>query len=284
MHMIHQAERRYEQLVDQLREVELQAALSPAQCRETSLNLIHEAIQELKALVIHHTFPDEKEEIYFFKHVKPKFTSLLIYTSRLALVELKKPAGSTKHIKRHYERELLLIRIFYDHHIQLAQYLRAGATFLDSKLFVRGSCDLPYHYATTAVDTDNRFTTHYDYVVARLQANERLRTYLLAALQDLEAGNTPGDSPQDKKELSWTGSKVHLIELAYALQESGQINNGTIGVLEIASQLEAFFQVRLGSVYRTFQEMRQRKKDSRTKFLDLMRERLAIRMDELDAA
>lgn len=282
--MIHQAERRYEQLVETLRDAELQHTGTPAQLRETSLTYINEAIQELKEMVIHHTFRDEQEEINFFKHIKPKFTSLLIFHARLALIEIKRPAGSLKDIRRHYERELLLIRIFHDHHVQLYQYLRAEATFLDAKLFVRGSCDLPYHYATTAVDSDTRFTTYYDYVIARIQANEQLRAYLTRALQELETGNLPADAPEERKDLRWTGSKVHLIELAYGLYESGHINNGTAGVLEIASRLEALFQVSLGNVYRTFQEIRQRKKDSRTKFLDLMRQKLEARMDELDAA
>ncbi|MBB6611807.1 RteC domain-containing protein [Pontibacter sp. Tf4] len=281
--MIHHAERRYEQLVETLRDTEIQHTGTPAQLRETNLTYINEAIQELKEMVIHHTFRDEQEEIYFFKHVKPKFTSLLIFHARLALIELKRPAGSLKDIRRHYERELLLIRIFHDHHVQLYQYLRAEATFLDAKLFVRGSCDLPYHYATTAVDSDTRFTTYYDYVIARIQANEQLRAYLIRALQELETGNLPADVPEERKDLHWTGSKVHLIELAYGLYESGHINNGTAGVLEIASRLEALFQVSLGNVYRTFQEIRQRKKDSRTKFLDLMRQKLEARMDELDA-
>ena len=46
--------------------------------------------------------------------------------------------------------------------------------------------------------------------------------------------------------------------------------------------MEEFFQMDLGNVFRSFQEMRQRKKDSRTKLLDLMKERLLHRMDELD--
>ncbi|TXK36450.1 tetracycline regulation of excision, RteC [Pontibacter qinzhouensis] len=281
--MKQQAEKLYDQLEGKLRDSELEQTASPARRRETNLQLINETIRALKDLVIHHHFTDEQEEIHFFKHVKPRFTSLLIYHARLALIELKKPAGTLKDIRRHYERELLLIRTFHDHHLQLYQYLRADATFLDSKLFVRGSCDLPYHYATSAVDTDTRFSTHYDYVVARLQANEQLRHYLIQALQELQTGKVTCDQVLERKELSWTGSKVHLIELAYALYESGQINNGSIHLNELVTQLESIFRVRLGNVYRTFQEMRQRKKDSRTKFLDLMREKLEYRMDELDA-
>ncbi|MCC9137532.1 RteC domain-containing protein [Pontibacter silvestris] len=280
--MIHQANKLYEQLVEQLREAENQPDLSPAQRREKYLQLINASIAELKLRVIHHHFDKEQEEIHFFKYLKPRFSSLLIYHSRLALIELKKPVGSLQDLRRHYKNELRLIRVFYDHHVQLHQYMLSEAFFLDARLFVRGNSELPYHYSTSAVDTDTRFTTHYDYVVARLQANQRLRDYLLQALRNLDEGHLEPAASPPRKELSWTGPKVHLIELAYGLYESGHINNGTTDLMEITRQLEALFQVKLGNVYRTFQEVRQRKKDSRTKFLDLMRERLLQRMDELD--
>ena len=284
MYMEHQVEKLYEQLLEALRENELLPSLSPVQQQEACLKLIKASLLALKELVIHHDFQDEQEEIRFFRHIKPRFTSLLIYHSRLALIALKKPVGSLQDTRRYFENELLLIRIFYDHHVQLYQYLLSGATYLDTKLFVRGTTELPNDFSTSSVDTDTRFTTHYDYIVARLQANERLRLYLCQELRKLESGRSGSDETHSGKSLVWTGSKVHLIELAYALCESGQINGGTTGVVEIAERLEELFQLKLGSVYRTFQEIRQRKKDSRTKFLDLMQERLLHRMDDLDAA
>ncbi|WP_179223153.1 RteC domain-containing protein [Pontibacter ummariensis] len=272
-------------MVQNLRDLETSSSISSGKLHNAKIKLINEAIRELKQLVVHHVFPDEQEEILFFKHVKPKFTCLLIYHSQLALLELKKPTGTRKDIRKHYEKELLLIRVFFESHLPFYQYMRSEATYLDSKLFVRGaSFDLPFHHASIAMDTDTRFTTHYDYLAGHILANELLRDHLIKCLSNLELGQLTGDGQGLRKELTWTGSKVHLIELAYALYESGQVNNGTIGVVEIATQLEEFFQVKLGNVYRTFQEVRQRKKDSRTKFLDLMRERLLARMDELDGS
>ena len=282
--MIQQANQLYEELTQQLREAEAHPFTSPAQRQDKLLQLIREAIATLKQQVIHHDFPDEQEEIHFFKQVKPRFTSLLIYHARLGLIELKRPLGSLQDLRRHYENELLLIRIFYDHHVQLYQYLLSGATYLDSRLFVRGKADPPYHDSTSSVDTDTRFSTHYDYIVARLEANRQLGEYLIQAIQRLEQGQLEPHPGHAGQSMTWTGSKVFLIELAYGLHESGQINNGTVDLCEITQQLETFFGVKLGNVYRTFQEVRQRKKDSRTKFLDLMRERLVHRMDTLDEA
>lgn len=287
--MIQQAEILYNQLVERLREAETMPSTTPAQRHETSLRLVNEAILELKELVTGYSFTKEEDEITFFKFIKPKFTSLLIYHSRLALIELRLPLGSMKDIRKHYENELLLIRLFHDDHALFYRYLKSGATFLDARYFVRGNCDFPLYYSVSALsapalDTDSRFTTHYDYLVACFQACERLRDYLVESLMLLEGGKVPERSaPPEKNILRWTGPKVYLIELAYALHVSGQLNNGTVGLTEIVLQLEELFQVKLGNVYRTFQEMRQRKKDSRTKLLDLMKERLLNRMDDLDA-
>jgi hypothetical protein len=286
--MIEQAEQLYDQLVASLREAEATPSGTPAQHHELILQLLHEAIRELKELVVDYSFPREEDEIRFFKHIKPRFTSLLIYHSRLALLELRLPLGSPKDTRKHYENELLLIRLFYEDHALFYRYMNAGATFLDTRCFVRGNCDFPFYYSVsalpaTAPDTDTRFTTHYDYIVACFQASERLRDYLIKKLM-LQNGVKPAKimMPDERGTLHWTGQKVFLVELVYALHVSGQINNGTISLTEIAHQVEGFFHMDLGNVFRTFQEMRQRKKDSRTKLLDLMRERLLHRMDEMD--
>ena len=286
--MIQQAEQLYDQLVENLREAESTPSGTPAQHRESILRLLHGAMQELKKLVVDYSFPREEDEITFFKHIKPRFTSLLLYHSRLALLELRLPPGRPKDLRKHYENELLLIRLFFEDHAPFYRYMNAGATFLDSRFFVRGNCDFPFYDSlsalpATAPDTDTRFTTHYDYMVACFQASERLRDYLVNLLM-LQIGVKPASflTPKEKGALHWTGQKVFLVELAYALHVSGQLNNGNIGLTEIVQQVEEIFHVKLGNVFRTFQEMRQRKKDSRTKLLDLMKERLLHRMDELD--
>ncbi|MGC4038720.1 MAG: RteC domain-containing protein [Chitinophagaceae bacterium] len=81
--------------------------------------------------------------------------------------------------------------------------------------------------------------------------------------------------------LQWTGSKANLIELLYGLQITGVLNQSTATIKDIAGTFEKFFGVELGNVYNTFQEMRLRKK-SRLPFLDLMKERLLQKMDEMD--
>ena len=83
----------------------------------------------------------------------------------------------------------------------------------------------------------------------------------------------------------WTGSLIELIEVIYALDEMGCINDGQNDIKE----LTAFFGSQLGleikdsHCYNAYTDMKRRKSESRTYFLDKMRERLNLRMQRDDA-
>ncbi|MES1220841.1 MAG: RteC domain-containing protein [Bacteroidota bacterium] len=88
-------------------------------------------------------------------------------------------------------------------------------------------------------------------------------------------------SPSPSASLKWTGPKVALIEMIYALQSSGVFQNGAADIKQVTAFFESVCGVELGNVYNSFQEMRLRKKN-RAVFLDLLRDRLIQRMDEAD--
>ena len=79
----------------------------------------------------------------------------------------------------------------------------------------------------------------------------------------------------------WTGKKVALIELIYALFIDGAFNNGNADLNEIVKALEIAFQIDLGNFSRTFSEIKARKMN-RIKYLDILIEKLSSKMDESD--
>ena len=131
-------------------------------------------------------------------------------------------------------------------------------------------------------ETDPRFTTLFDIKVSKIIAFESLSEFIRESMGKIEISNEfqKGYHP-DILKLKWTASKVSLIELLYALQSSGSFNNGAIDLKTLAVGLENLFQVDLGNYYRVFQEIRIRKQ-SRTTFLDQLKDRLIKRMDESD--
>ena len=82
----------------------------------------------------------------------------------------------------------------------------------------------------------------------------------------------------------WTGAVVELVELIYALHEMKRIDNGEIAMNELAGFFGQLFGIRLDArnLYDAYTDIKRRKGDSRTYFLDKLRERLNLRMQRDD--
>ena len=84
------------------------------------------------------------------------------------------------------------------------------------------------------------------------------------------------------KKFHWTVKVTDLVELLYALDTCNCINNGEIGVEELADALSEIFGAEIKNCYNVYMNMKRRKHDSRTYFLDELREKLNKRMVESD--
>lgn len=82
----------------------------------------------------------------------------------------------------------------------------------------------------------------------------------------------------------WTGSLVELVEIIYALDEIGCINDGQNDIKDLAAFFGSQFgmEIKVRTCYDTYLDIKRRKNDSRTYFLDRMRERLNLRMQRDD--
>ena len=92
------------------------------------------------------------------------------------------------------------------------------------------------------------------------------------------APSASSDKAMPPATLRWTGSAVDLIEIIYGLDEMGCINNGDIPIGELASFFYTLLGVEAKACYRFYTDIKHRKNDSRTYFLDKMKERLNERM------
>lgn len=80
----------------------------------------------------------------------------------------------------------------------------------------------------------------------------------------------------------WTGSTVELVELIYGLIEMRSIHNGETPITELTSFISSQFGIEIKDCYSAYVDMKRRKNDSRTYYLDKMRERLNRRMQQDD--
>lgn len=83
----------------------------------------------------------------------------------------------------------------------------------------------------------------------------------------------------------WTGSLVELIEIIYALDEMGCINDGETAINELTAYFGRLFglEIKESHCYNAYSDMKRRKSESRTYFLDKLRERLNLRMQRDEA-
>ena len=83
-----------------------------------------------------------------------------------------------------------------------------------------------------------------------------------------------------KTRFRWTGSLVELVEIIYAFDELHCINDGETPINELFSFFGRLFgmEMKESHCYNAYTDMKRRKNDSRTYFLDKMRERLNLRM------
>ncbi|NGY37237.1 tetracycline regulation of excision, RteC [Flavobacterium sp. XN-5] len=269
------------ELQQQLKMIHLQTE-NPIQSAENAMKSSVAALERLKTFFIKYKGLNKKEEIEFFRDIKPKFASKLIYYNQIYSIETNKPLGSHKTIAKYYNAELLKLKVFFKQNQEFYRYCRTANNCLDNKYFIRAKYDLKLMMDSVYYQIDHRFSTSHDYKVARMLANDEIKIFLEEQMQKLQRkGIIPQPSSPLPKGPKWTGSKVELIELIYALHTEGVFNNGASGLKEVTTFFEIAFNIDLGQFNRVFIEIRNRKSE-RTKFLNTLKNKLIIRMDDAD--
>jgi hypothetical protein len=248
------------------------------------INLLEDAFDQLKDFVLGYTFKYQAEEIQFFKEIKPQLFSILIYYRKVYNLEMRMPTGGKIDKKGYLENILSRIKYFFDTNCDFYQYYRSGSTHLDKYYFLRGKPDIQLVLDSFYFERDAKFSTNFDFKVAKMIANERLTVYInnkLSKLNQVEGTNSDTNN-LPKVKITWTAKKAELVEQIYAWDSAGCFNNGNTNIKELAEYIETVFNINLGDFYHTFLEIRERK-GSRTLFLDRLIKFLEDRMDGLDS-
>lgn len=234
-----------------------------------TLSFIRELITELKVFTRNYKFQNQAEEIQFFKEVKPVFLSQYFYYKKVFAIRLFDSFKDTKSRQENYFQLLQQIERFVKKNLEFYKYCTSGNTFKDTHYFIRSN------HQYKSFDYDENFSTRYDTKLAKILGKELIKEYILSLLK------RPTNNVTSGEHLTWTGQKTDLTELIYALHSAGVFNNGSVNIKLIASVFEDMFDVRLGDYYRTFLEIRLRKR-SQTPFLDQLREKFSQRINEVN--
>lgn len=252
------------------------------------LYLISESLSALQSYLEDNPFADIHSEIYYHKTIYPQFKSQQVYaTESYALLYAKSLQTDHKLLRKKYLSELDYLEHFFARHHFQYEYYRLGTTQLDSIYFTsekNRDNDLPPVLETPEVANSNTM----GFLFAKFIGYERLRQDILLLLKELEnpkqgfiADMENKSKPQ--KAMKWTGEKVNLIELVHALFLKKQVNNGKMGIHEFFELIGTCFDIDLGIPKRGFDDLKVRKRISKTNFIDSMREALLKKMEDEDA-
>ncbi|SDF70343.1 RteC protein [Mucilaginibacter pineti] len=245
------------------------------------LNSITLALEELRAFILTHPFQDAGEEIEFFKYEKPRFFAKQIFLLEQFTIESQKPPEDTDLQRTYYQNELKFVLRFFEQYKFQYGYFEMGATELDDKYFLRNAGPISM-IMPVLPDRDPEFSTNADYLFAKFIAYEKLQDFIIKQLWDLSHPNLeqPLASRKFSVDLKWTGDSINLVEVAYGIWLTGQVNHGNATITEIIELLEEAFHVKIGRPFRRWTEIAQRKMVSPTKYIDHCKAEILKRIDD----
>ena len=126
-----------------------------------------------------YVFPSQEEEIFFFRHIKPLFTSAIEYYGLLAHAQLfKDHVADEVECGRFLDRELKRLDKLTQTNHAFFEYYTTGATANDTLWFVRANNDGGNFVHAKPYDLDGESTTRYDYLISSFLALEKYGVYL----------------------------------------------------------------------------------------------------------
>lgn len=269
------------ELIEQLNFINLEIDDTLVRC-EKGIEIISKSVKKLKAQFIKDNFTTEAQEIEFFKNIKPKFTSKLIYYNIVYKIEARMPYGGERVVKKYLNSELEKIKNYFYNNHEFNKYHRTGSVYLENKYYVRGEIDIKLAIDSFFFEVDQSFATSHDFKLAKILAHDLVQVYLEDKLRSIDYKvNKENSQLNHNSKLTWTGSKVALIELIYALQTVGVFNNGAADIKNIVEHFEKNLNIDLGQYRRTFLEIKARKTD-RPRFINVLKDTLEKRMNNSD--
>lgn len=271
----------YNTMTAQLEEIAMTAE-NPLSQAEQSYDAVEHALKELKHFILDYTFKDKEEEIDFFKLVKPMFHKELIYYWEVFQIEQYKPPVGKEDVINHYMLGAKRVDFYFKRHNELYTYYRKNSTMHDEDYFLRAEAVHELASGISVSDIDTRFSTRCSFQFAKMQAYEQFGNYVYQKIVEVEHPGiqlTPNSGKTTRT--VWTDSKADLIELAYGIHARRSLNHGKADIKDIITALEIIFNINVGNFYRTFQNLRIRKKN-RTPYWDGAKSDLVRSMDDTD--
>lgn len=240
----------------------------------SAINITTTSISEINSYILSNPFQTETDEINFFKRIKPETDGRLIFFMMLLrltqcsinLIESSILSKQLNHIDHFYQRE----SAFY-------LYYKLGRKDFDDQYFLRKSSVMDFPFDEDHIPFDFNTNTYMSAKAARIVAYDLFkehieRTLLLPRSEALiKKGNRNEPGPV------WAASVADFVEFVYSAHERGLFGKG-IKVSTLTNYLSTCFGIKVTNVYKTWEDIRLRKKD-KTPFIRSMMSSLERRID-----
>ena len=241
--------------------------------------LCHETLIEMRRTVHKHGFEGPESEILFFKSIKVVPQCYLFYYESVLSCESFMPPISVKKQRKHLENEMDNITKLFRANSIFINYLRLRRTDLDDRYFTRKHLNDGALVPTNGTQYDADFNTMRDVLLAKVRASYRYMEFINRRLGELRLTDV-AIKVDDPLPLAFTGNKIDLVELVYALH-AAKVFKGDPDISIIQKAIERLFDVELGYIYTRFQQIQDRSGEQQ-KFLPKLVSALAALLDKRD--
>lgn len=209
-------------------------------------------LKELKQYIFQYPFKRRSEEIWFFKHVKPKVMGRIIFYSEVFNVEAARPGWNKEEDRSYLTNEIAKTEYFFRMESNLYEYYQNGTEVQDIKYFVRETDDrFLFRGFATKIDPaffygDDSFSTGLDYLFARFYGYELLKDHLENELEAvLMVGN---DLPESIAEFMGTNADfVQLVHLFIDIvKPTDSVTGKPAKAEDVANMLKEVFKIDWG--------------------------------------
>lgn len=239
---------------------------------EKSIKIAKDCLFQLRLEMRNMKYISRRDEIHFFKKLKPKIHGRLFFYLELNNFLINCPETGISEQRIYINEQKAILKAKKDDVFEFAKYCRLNATKFDHMYFLREDLQLDLFMNKNLEDPE--FSTSHDKLASKIVTFNLLMKFYANELELLnpKKENVVIKDVKPLKEvkplLEWKGSNTDLIETIYGLDAKGAVGEpGPENIKKMVKFSERAFGIKLGNYQKTFWEIKARTKDH-AKFLD----------------
>jgi len=245
-----------------------------------SIQLSRNLLSTFKRNILTNDFESVEKEIIFFKKIKQVPLVKLIYFSEIHSFEIQFPKADRTAQLKFVKKKISKLNRFFLYNLDFGQYVKSGTTHFDKAYYTRDHLDT-YHITTSKFYfQDPDFCSPRDMLLGKFKAYTSLINYMDQKKHFIKSRvNGSVVNIKSTEKIPWPFTNTDWVELLYALCAAGMAKQNGLSIIKISKILQEVFDFTPKEIYKTFQDIKNRK-NSRTLFLDQLTTSLLSEMDK----